>query len=185
MLVLASRSPRRAELLQSAGIPFIVLPADVDEAPHDGEKPEDYARRIAESKARAVGAGPDDIVLGADTVVVIDGEMLFKPVDTADAERMLRLLSDRRHEVITGICLRRRSEVTVDCAETRVWFAPLTDDEILEYVASGEPLDKAGAYAIQGLACKFVQKIDGSYANVVGLPVALVYHYLRITTAGS
>ena len=179
MLVLASRSPRRAELLETAGISFVTRFADVDETPRDGEKPEHYACRIAEAKARAVEAGPDDIVLGADTVVVISGEMLFKPADDADAARMLRLLSDRRHQVITGICLRRGQEVVVDWAETQVWFAPLDENEIREYVASGEPLDKAGAYAIQGLASKFVQRIDGSYSNVVGLPVSLVYFHLR------
>ena len=179
MLVLASRSPRRAELLEKAGISFVTRFADVDETPLEGEKPEDYARRIAGAKAHAVEAGPDEIVLGADTVVVIAGEMLFKPADAADAARMLRQLSDRRHEVITGICLRRGAETIVDWAETRVWFAPLDEEEIREYVASSEPLDKAGAYAIQGLASRFVQRIDGSYSNVVGLPVSMVYFHLR------
>jgi nucleoside triphosphate pyrophosphatase len=179
MLVLASRSPRRAELLANAGIPFVVRPADVDETLRPGESPVAYTRRIAEAKARAVEPGADEVVLGADTVVVIRGEILGKPTGAADAQRMLRLLSGRRHAVITAICLRRGGDVIVDRAETKVWFAALTTDEIHAYVASGEPLDKAGAYAIQGLASKFIWKIEGSYSNVVGLPVALLYKHLR------
>jgi len=180
MLVLASRSPRRSELLRLAGIDFTVQPADVDETPRQREKPADYTRRIAEDKARAIAAAPGDVVLGADTVVVVDGHMLGKPADAADAERMLRMLSGRRHEVITGICLRLAGRMVRDCDITRVWFAPLSEQEIRDYVASGEPMDKAGAYAIQGLASKFILRVDGSYANVVGLPVALVYKHLRL-----
>ena len=127
----------------------------------------------------AVEAGPGDIVLGADTIVVIDGQILGKPADAADAVRMLRLLQSRRHDVITGICIRKANEVVREWAATKVWFAPMSEDEIQEYVASGEPMDKAGAYAIQGLASKFVERIDGSYSNVVGLPIALVYGYIR------
>jgi septum formation protein len=179
MLVLASRSPRRAELLRNAGIPFTVAAADVDETPQNREAPEDYAQRVATDKAREVHAGADDIVLGADTVVVIDGQMLGKPADADDAARMLRLLSDRRHEVITGICIRKANRLVRDWANTKVWFNALSDTEIQEYIASGEPMDKAGAYAIQGLASKFIERIDGSYSNVVGLPVALVYKYIR------
>ena len=175
MLVLASQSPRRSEILRQAGIPFTVRVAAVDETPIQGEKPEDYAVRLAELKALAVPAGPDEAVLGADTTVVIDGEMLGKPADEADARRMLERLSGRQHQVITGICLKRGQEVIRDCAATKVWFTPMTAAEIEEYVASGEPMDKAGAYAIQGLASKFIEKIDGCYFNVVGLPVALVY----------
>ena len=178
MLVLASRSARRSELLANAGIPFIVQPADLDETVRDGETPEDYTARIAGEKALAIQAGPDDIVLAADTVVVIDGQILGKPGDRADAARMLRLLSGRRHEVLTAICLKGARQMVRDRAVTTVWFAPLSDDEIREYVASGEPMDKAGAYAIQGLAAKFIERIDGSYSNVVGLPVALVYEHL-------
>lgn len=179
MLILASRSPRRSELLGNAGIPFVVRPADVDETPYDGEMPEEYTQRIAELKATAVAAAPGDIVLGADTTVVIDGQMLAKPADAADAGRMLRILSDRRHEVITGICLKRAKRIVRDWAVTKVWFAAVSEHEIRDYVASGEPMDKAGAYAIQGLASKFIQRVDGSYANVVGLPVAVVYRHLR------
>lgn len=178
MLVLASRSPRRAEILAQAGIPFVVRAAEVDEAPREKESPEKYVQRLAETKARAIHAAPEDVVLGADTTVVIDGEMLGKPADAADARRMLELLSGRRHEVLTGICLKRGIEVIADWAATQVWFATMTAREIDDYVASGEPMDKAGAYAIQGLASKFIQKIDGCYFNVVGLPVALVYRHL-------
>ena len=175
MLVLASQSPRRSEILRQAGIPFTVRVAAVDETPLGGEKPEDYVVRLAELKATAVPARPGETVLGADTTVVIDGEMLGKPADAADARRMLARLSGRQHEVLTGICLKRGREVVRDCATTKVWFAPMSAREIEEYVASGEPMDKAGAYAIQGLASKFIQRIDGCYFNVVGLPVALVW----------
>jgi septum formation protein len=177
MLVLASRSPRRAEILRNAGIPFVVRPADVDEAPHDGELPRDYVMRIAAEKARAA-AGASEIVLGADTTVVVDGEILGKPRDAADAARMLALLSGRRHEVLTGICLQSAARTARECAETSVWFMPLSRVDIEDYVASGEPMDKAGAYGIQGLASKFVERLDGCYFNVMGLPVALVYQML-------
>lgn len=182
MLVLASRSPRRAEILRQAGIPFTVRTADVDETPRDGEKPEDYVRRLAEEKAIAIDAEPGETILAADTTVVIDGEILGKPADDADARRMLGLLSGRKHEVLTGIALRRGAELIRDWAATEVWFTTMTDDEIAAYVAGGEPMDKAGAYAIQGLASKFIDKIDGCYFNVVGLPVALVYRHLRALT---
>jgi septum formation protein len=179
MLVLASQSPRRGEILRQAGIPFIVRAAPVDETPLDGEKPEAYVQRVAEMKTLAIPASAGEVILGADTTVVIDGEMLGKPADAADARRMLSLLSGRRHEVMTGICLRRFVEVERDWAVTRVWFSSLSGREIEEYAASGEPRDKAGAYAIQGLASKFVERIDGCYFNVMGLPVSLVYRYLH------
>ena len=178
MLVLASQSPRRAEILRQAGIPFTIRSASVDETPLAGETPRDYVERLAEAKARAVPAAPDETVLGADTTVVIDGEMLAKPADASDARRMLTLLSGRRHEVMTGICLQRGAAVIRDCAVTQVWFAPLSVREIEDYISSGEPMDKAGAYAIQGLASKFIVKLDGCYFNVMGLPVALVYRRL-------
>jgi septum formation protein len=184
MLVLASRSPRRQEILRQAGLDFIVRVADVDETPLDGELPEGYVRRLAEAKAAAVPRSRGEIVLGADTTVVIGGEMLAKPVDAADAVRMLRLLAGRRHEVLTGICLLRGDDVTRDWASTSVWFMAMTEREIEAYVASGEPMDKAGAYAIQGLASKFITKIEGCYFNVVGLPVALVYRRLTEDRAG-
>lgn len=179
VLVLASQSPRRAEILKQAGIPFRVQAAEVDETPLHDEAPEKYVQRLAEMKALAVKAGPEDAVLGADTTVVVGGEMLGKPADADDARRMLRLLSGRRHEVLTGVCIKRGVDVVTDWAATQVWFVPMTDREIDDYVASGEPMDKAGAYAIQGLASKFIEKIDGCYFNVVGLPVALVYRHLK------
>jgi septum formation protein len=179
VLVLASQSPRRAEILRQAGIPFTVRAVPVDETPLDHELPEVYVQRLAELKALSVASGPDEAVLGADTTVVIDGEMLAKPVDAADAGRMLALLSGRRHEVLTGICIRRGSEMVRDWAVTAVWFLPMSEQEIAAYVASGEPMDKAGAYAIQGLASKFIEKIEGCYFNVVGLPIAMVYRHLN------
>lgn len=179
MLVLASRSPRRAEILRAAGIPFIVRPADVDEERRPGEPPADYVRRLALDKALALETGDGEIVLGADTTVVAGDDVLEKPRDSADARRMIELLSGREHDVITGICLRSAARTVVDCATTRVVFAPLEPAEIDRYVASGEPMDKAGAYAIQGLAAKFIERIDGEYFNVVGLPVALVWRRLK------
>ncbi len=152
--------------------------ASVDETPFPNEAPETYVQRLAEAKALAVPAVPGEIVLGADTTVVIGSEILGKPADAADARRMLELLSGNRHQVLTGICLRRDHGMIRDCAVTHVWFAHMTEAEIEDYVASGEPMDKAGAYAIQGLASKFIERIDGCYFNVVGLPVSLVYRRL-------
>jgi len=167
-------------LLSQAGIEFVVrIPPEVDESVWPHEKPEEYVQRVAEEKALAAAAGSGEIILGADTTVVIDGHMLGKPVDDADAARMLARLSGRRHEVVTGICLRFAGKLVRDWATTQVWFADLSQSDIQAYIASGEPHDKAGAYAIQGLASKFVERIDGSYSNVVGLPVALVWKYLR------
>jgi len=179
MLVLASQSPRRSEILRHAGIPFTVRAVPIDETPLPGERPEHYVQRLAEAKALAVLSAPAEVVLGADTTVVVDGEMLGKPVDAADARRMIAMLAGRRHRVMTGICLKRDAETVRRCAVTEVWFAPMSDVEIEEYAASGEPMDKAGAYAIQGLASKYVEKIEGCYFNVMGLPVALVYSLYR------
>jgi len=179
MLVLASQSPRRAEILKQAGMKFTVRVAAVDESPLHGERAEDYVRRLAERKALAIPAAPDEIVLGADTTVVIGDEMLAKPADAADARRMLGLLAGRRHEVMTGICLKRGQVVVRDWGVTKVWFGAMSEAEIEEYVAGGEPMDKAGAYAIQGLASKYIERIDGCYFNVVGLPVSLVYRRLK------
>ena len=175
-LLLASASPRRAELLNAAGYEFDVQPANVDESVHAREAPEDYVTRVAEAKASAVAPRADGrVVLAADTAVVVDGTILGKPADQADAARMLRLLSGRRHDVLTAVALPGITAVD----RTTVEFAPLTDTQIEWYVASGEPLDKAGAYAIQGLASRFVTRIEGSYSNVVGLPVALVSALLK------
>ena len=178
--MLASQSPRRAEILRQAGIPFTVRTVEVDETPQPAEKPEAYVVRLAEEKALAVDADATEIVLGADTTVVVDVEILAKPLDETDARRMLEMLSGRCHLVLTGICLRRGDRLIRDCAVTRVWFNALTKAEIQTYVASGEPMDKAGAYAIQGLASKFIEKIEGCYFNVVGLPISLVYKHLKV-----
>jgi septum formation protein len=182
-LILASASPRRKEILASAGLEFEVRPSTIDEAPLAGETPDDYARRVARDKALDVAARahPGSVVLGADTIVLSDGEILGKPSDPADAARMLRMLSGVSHEVITAVCLvRAPAEVVALTHETTaVTFRALDEEEIARYVASGEPLDKAGAYGIQGLACKFVTRIEGCYFNVVGLPIALVYGLLK------
>jgi septum formation protein len=175
-LVLASASPRRAELLRAAGIPFEVAVADVDERQVPGEEAESYVRRLAVAKAASVAAAhPGRAVLGADTTVVVDGDVLGKPQDAPDAAALLRRLSGRSHLVLTGVCLiDAAGGAQTAVASTRVHFRQLSDADIQEYVASGEPMDKAGAYAIQGGAGGFVTRIDGDYDNVVGLPVALI-----------
>jgi septum formation protein len=186
MLILASASPRRQELLRNAGISFTVQPADIDETPRAGEAPREYAERLAREKALAVWRlRPRDLVLGADTIVVVDEVILGKPADVADAARMLRLLSGRVHRVITGVCVveavaseqlpvaRAASETTL------VTVNELSEKEIRDYVASGEPMDKAGAYAIQGIASRWIPRIEGDYSNVVGLPIARVHAMLR------
>ncbi|MGA8763705.1 MAG: Maf family protein [Candidatus Sulfotelmatobacter sp.] len=194
MLVLASASPRRQELLRNAGISFTVQPAAIDETPRLRESPRDCAERLAREKALAVSAArPRDSVLGADTIVVIDDAILGKPRDAGDAAGMLRLLSGRTHRVITGICLigeevagepgqqlkTENRELRTASATTLVTMCELSDEEIRAYVATGEPMDKAGAYAIQGIASRWIPRIEGDYSNVVGLPVALVWKMLR------
>jgi septum formation protein len=180
MLVLASASPRRAELLRNADIPFVVDPAHVPEQPLAGELPIDYAQRLAREKALAVLARhPAAAVLGADTVVVVDEHLLEKPSDADDAARMLRLLSGRTHQVITGVCLVATGFERTEAEVTQVTFSRLSGQEIAEYVRSDEPMDKAGAYGIQGTASRWVMGIEGCYFNVVGLPVARVYRLLR------
>jgi septum formation protein len=185
-LILASASPRRAELLDAAGIDFDPMPAHVDETVQDGESPERYVRRLADAKACGILARSHGRpVVAADTVVVVDGQILGKPVDANDARRMLRMLSGRQHEVVTAVSVSLGGPDDVCPAasaveRTTVEFAALTDAEIAWYVESGEPMDKAGAYAIQGLASRFVTRIEGSYSNVVGLPVALVYKLLNL-----
>ncbi|MFZ0734583.1 MAG: Maf family protein [Candidatus Sulfotelmatobacter sp.] len=200
MLILASASPRRKDLLRSAGISFTAQPADLDESPLPDETARACAERLAREKAMAVWrTWPENLVLGADTVVVVDGIILGKPADVEDAARMLRLLSGRQHEVITGVCLvsavkhqqpcsngprpyvierTKKAEIRIGSESTRVTLNQLSDDDIHQYVASGEPMDKAGAYAIQGLASRWIPRIEGDYSNVVGLPVALVYQML-------
>lgn len=177
-LVLASASPRRQELLRTARIPFTVRPAEVDEQPLANESPEAYVRRLAEAKARASWQS-GELTLGADTVVTLDGLILGKPSDAADARRMLRLLSGRSHQVLTGICLYDGTKTRATVETTEVEFLELTNEEIDAYVAGGDPLDKAGAYGIQGEASKFVKRVEGCYFNVVGLPLARVYGFIR------
>ncbi len=189
MFVLASASPRRQELLRNAGISFVVQAADIDETPRTGKRRASMRsawrgrRRWRFAKLR-----PQDVVLGADTIVVVDDAILGKPADDADAIRMLRLLSGRVHRVITAVCvvgavssgqLAVASEEQIASETTLVTMNELSDEEIREYVATGEPMDKAGAYAIQGMASRWIPRIEGDYSNVVGLPVALVYAMLR------
>lgn len=201
MLVLASASPRRQELLRNAGISFAVQPADVNETPLENEAPRECAERLAREKALTVWRSrPQDAVLGADTIVVVDETVLGKPVDAEDAARMLRMLCGRAHRVITGVCLikpvpstqypvptrtssardeNRNENLHLGSETTLVTMSEISDREILDYVATGEPMDKAGAYAIQGIASRWIPRIEGDYSNVVGLPVALVYRMLR------
>jgi septum formation protein len=210
-LVLASSSPRRAELLRAAGFTFEIVPANVDERVRDGEAPAEYVRRLAAEKSAAVlaridqgppegghyGSSPpesgrhatavvsgssrtssDLVVIGADTAVVVDDGILGKPIDDEDGARMLERLSGRTHEVLTGISVRSGGTESGGVESTRVTFADLSEAQIRWYVSSGEGRDKAGGYAIQGLASRFVTRIDGSYSNVVGLPVAALAQLL-------
>ena len=178
--MLASASPRRADLLTAAGFAFDAVPADIDERVLPGERPEDHVRRLALGKALAIAhLYPQRGVVAADTVVVVDALILGKPENDDAAAAMLRRLSGRSHEVLTGLCVCHASRVRQAIERSTVTFATLTDDEILSYVASGEPRDKAGAYAIQGLASRFVVAVEGSCSNVVGLPVATLYGLLR------
>ena len=180
LLVLASASPRRQELLRNAGIAFEVQPAHIPEDPLPGENAKDCAERLAREKALAVARQrPKDAVLGADTVVVIDDQILGKPVDALDAARMLKLLSGRQHQVITGVCIVAGGQWSVASETTSVTMSEISEKEIADYVATGEPMDKAGAYAIQGIASRWIPRIEGDYSNVVGLPIALVYRMLR------
>jgi septum formation protein len=191
MLVLASASPRRQELLRNAGIPFAVQPTDILEVPQPGEAPRAFAERLAREKSLTVfRQRPEDFVLGADTVVVVDAQILGKPRNDADAARMLRLLSGRRHQVTTGVCLfgrelragNRKLETGFEDVRSETTFVTmdaLSDDDVRSYISTREPMDKAGAYAIQGRASLWISRIEGDYFNVVGLPVSLVYKMLR------
>ncbi len=183
MLVLASHSPRRRELLANAGIEFVCRPAAVEERRLNWEDPRAHVERLAREKAMAAELGEGEVILAADTEVVLGREVLGKPLDAGDAARMLRDLSGREHEVITAICLRWDDRMLVDSETTLVRFIAMTEAEIAEYVASGEPMDKAGAYAIQGRASKFIDRIEGCYFNVVGLPVSLLARRLRELSA--
>lgn len=193
-LILASGSPRRAELLRAAGFVFDVFVPDVDETRRDSEPAEEYVRRVSQDKSSAAlrclrandgdasqtdGRRNAEVIIAADTVVVVNGDILGKPRDDSDAASMLRRLSGRWHEVMTGVSVRAGLRETGSVAVTRVQFAELTDTDIDWYVTSGETVDKAGAYAIQGLGSRFIPRIDGSYANVVGLPISLVQELLK------
>jgi len=179
MLVLASQSPRRREILAQAGLPFIVRVSGVEEIRNAAETPEEYVSRLASQKAHAALESPEEYVLAADTVVVVDGDVLEKPRSVEEAGAMLGRLSGRSHAVLTGVCLLHAGAEQARVESTQVYFSPLSEREIHDYCASGEPMDKAGAYAIQGLASKFIERIEGCYFNVVGLPISLVYRLLR------
>ena len=182
-LILASKSPRRAELLRAAGWLFEVVPADIDETLRDNETPANYVKRLAIEKAEAVARRvPTGLVLAADTTVVIDDHVLGQPIDDDDARRMLTLLNGRWHDVLTGVALFRAGQVqspVSDYERTRVKFAQMSDEEIDWYVSTGEPRGKAGAYGIQGRASVFIEEIQGDYFNIVGLPLRLVYELSR------
>lgn len=186
MLILASASPRRSELLTQIGIQFRIHPAHIPEDPLPNEDPATYVSRLALQKAQAVfselssnGSAPPQVVLGADTTVTLDSQILGKPNDPADAIRMLTLLSGRTHQVLTGVALISANSSQVAVESTSVTFSPISNQAIADYVATNEPLDKAGAYAIQGLAARWIPRIDGCYFNVVGLPLALVDKLLK------
>jgi septum formation protein len=185
-LVLASNSPRRRELLAAAGFEFDVHAIDVDESRAEGEAAEPYVERLARTKAEAAARHhPDSVVIGADTIVLVGDEVLGKPRDPSDAERMLRLLAGRAHEVLTGVAVIGPGRAVARVERTTVWFGPLTDRDIAWYLASGEPIDKAGAYAIQTLASRFIPRIEGSYSNVVGLPMATLAALLKDAGIGA
>ena len=178
-LILASGSPRRSEIMTSVGWEFTKVVPDIDESERDGESPADYVQRLAREKAEAVaGSHVGEIILAADTTVVIDGVIIGKPVDEGDAARMLRLLSGNWHEVLTGVAVSRGGDVEVGLQTTRVKFARMNNSEIDFLVKKGDPLDKAGAYAVQAQAALFIEGIEGDYWNVVGLPVNLVYEMI-------
>ena len=180
-LILASKSPRRAEILRAVGWPFEVVAPNIDETRGPHEDAVSYVKRLAQTKAETVAKQfPDALVVGADTVVLVDDEILGQPRDENDARRMLNLLSGKWHEVLTGVALVNKSNgVLVKHESTRVLFAGLSEKEIDEYISTREPMDKAGAYAIQGRAALFIEKIQGDYFNIVGLPIRLVYELIR------
>lgn len=179
-LVLASGSARRSEILRSVGWEFVKDVPDIDESELPGESPEDYVQRLAQAKAEIIAARhPGEIVLGADTTVVIDDQIIGKPVNKEDAKRMLKMLSGNWHKVLTGVAVVNDSETRAGIQNTRVKFAEMSDAEIDFLVEKGDPLDKAGAYAVQAQAALFIEGIEGDYWNVVGLPVSLVYRLIK------
>ena len=174
-LVLASKSPRRSEILKNAGYDFTVRVADADETIPDGTKPEDAVVFLAARKAMAVERADDETVLGADTIVVLDDKILGKPKDREDAYNMLKALSGRMHSVFTGVCIIENGRSMTFAEETQVEFLPLSDDDIYKYIDTNDCYDKAGAYGIQGYASKFIRRIEGDYFNVVGLPISAIF----------
>jgi septum formation protein len=179
-IVLASGSPRRKQILTSVGWEFTSVPPDIDETERDGEPPADYVVRLAREKAEVVAASnPGSVVLGADTTVVADGQILGKPVDMDDAQRMVRMLAGNWHEVLTGVAVVKNGETRAAMQRTRVKFSPMTDDEIEFLATEGDPLDKAGAYAVQKQAALFIEGIEGDHWNIVGLPIRLVYELIQ------
>ena len=183
--MLASASPRRAEILRAVGWSFETWAANIDETMRAGEKAEDAVQRLALEKAeRAARLHPNALVLAADTTVVVDSQILEKPQDGADARRMLGLLSGRWHDVLTGVALARNDRRAVAYERTEVRFCEMSDEEIDWYIQSGEPMDKAGAYAIQGRASLFIEEIRGDYWNIVGLPVRLIYKLMKSKDEG-
>ena len=179
MLILASQSPRRKELLGLFHIPFTIQVADIDEAMDPALSPAEEVARVSRAKAAAISRDPEDVVIAADTIVVCDGQVLGKPKDAADAFRMLRLLSGRDHQVMTGLCVLRGNDAAVCTEVTDIHFRQLTDREIRAYIATGEPMDKAGSYGIQGGAALFAERLCGDYYNVMGLPVCRLGQLLR------
>ncbi|HEX5216048.1 MAG TPA: nucleoside triphosphate pyrophosphatase [Vicinamibacterales bacterium] len=184
-LVLASSSPRRRELLSVAGFAIEIDPADIDERERPGETPREYVERLARAKAAAVAARQSGrVIVAADTTVAVDGEILAKPADAADAARMLTLLSGRSHDVFTGVAVARDGQIHSGVDASVVTMRPIRVEEIDAYIAGGEPLDRAGAYAIQGGAAAFVTRCDGAFDNVVGLPIRLVRRLLTELAGG-
>lgn len=179
-LILASSSPRRLELLRNAHIPFIAKAANIPEDIRLGEAPQEFSERLAFEKASIVKQSSSDaLVLGADTIVVVEEHVLGKPTNADDARRMLRLLSGRKHQVLTSVCLVGNDHRDVQTETTQVHFNEVTNEEIEKYIATGEPMDKAGAYGIQGIASRWIPRVEGCYFNVMGLPVSRVYRMLR------
>jgi septum formation protein len=185
-IILASASPRRAELLSAAGFDFDVVPADVDETPHENEEPKAYVLRVARTKADQIVRlqSVHGIVLAADTTVTVDGRVMGKPRSREDAVSMLQALSGVVHEVHTAVVIQRGGRRLEEVVTTQVRFRRLTDEEIAWYVASGEPAGKAGGYGIQGRAARFIDRIEGSWSNVVGLPISTVYHLITLIGNG-
>lgn len=181
-IILASASPRRKELLSYLGIAFEIIVPAVEEVVRNGERPAEFCARVSRDKAVAVGVErPEDLIIAADTIVVIDGRILGKPQDADQAAQFLQMLRSRAHEVYTGytVAVMGADRIVTRVVGTTVHFRAISDEEILRYVATGEPMDKAGAYALQGLGAVFVDRIDGSYTNVIGLPLAELYHDLK------